>query len=377
MRILYVGLGWWFTGGIVAFARAAVGALADWAGRGPTPSRLHVMALHAERGPAPAEHYGIERAGLMVEGYAGRRLQMALNLAACMRRRSYDLIVCEHANLMPIVAAVAPASLRCVCFIYSFEVWYGLSGVRRIALRRADKLLALSHAAAELTAGMGLRLPPIEVCHPGLEDPCQETDLQRRPASFPIVLMVGRMMRSERHKNHRTLLHAMVEVVRAVPDAMLVIVGEGDDRLEIAALGAALGLGDHLLFTGEVSRAELDSWYRRAWVFAMPAKREGFGLVYLEAMARGLPVVAGACGASLEIIDDGKSGFLVSPADRRELARRIVALLEDDRLRAAIGRAGRATCAQHFGAEQFASRLYRALGLEPIAAEKPPAESAA
>ena len=148
MRILYVGLGWRFTGGIAAFARAAVGALADWAGRGPTPGRLHVMALHAERGPVPAERYGIERAGLTVEGYAGRRLKMALNLAARLRRRGYDLIVCEHPNLMPAVAAAAPASSRCVCFIYSFEVWYGLSAVRRIALRRADKLLALSHAAA-------------------------------------------------------------------------------------------------------------------------------------------------------------------------------------------------------------------------------------
>ena len=224
---------------------------------------------------------------------------------------------------------------------------------------------------------MGLRLPPIEVCHPGLEDPCSDTDSRRKPASFPIVLTVGRMMRSERHKNHRTLLHVMAEVVRAVPDAMLVIVGEGDDRQEIAALGAALGLCDHLLFTGEVSRAELDSWYRRAWVFAMPAEREGFGLVYLEAMARELPVVAGACGASLEIIDDGESGFLVSPTDHRELARRIVALLEDNRLRAAIGRAGRVRFAQHFGAEQFARRLYQALELESFAAEKPPAESAA
>jgi phosphatidylinositol alpha-1,6-mannosyltransferase len=377
MRILYVGLGWRFTGGITAFARAAVGALADWAGRSQTPGRLDVMALHAERGSAPAERYGIERAGLTVEGYAGQRLQMALTLAARLRRRRYDLIVCEHPNLMPLVAAAAPASSRCVCFIYSFEVWYGLSAVRRLALRRADKLLALSHAAAELTNRMGLRLPPIEVCHPGLEDPCQGTDLQRRPASFPIVLTVGRMMRSERHKNHRALLHAMVDVVRAVPDAMLVVVGEGDDRNEIAALGAELGLGDRLLFTGAVSQAELDSWYRRAWVFAMPAEREGFGLVYLEAMARGLPVVAGACGASLEIIDDGKSGFLVCPTDHQELAQRIVALFEDDRLRAAIGRSGRARFAQHFGSDQFARRLYKALGVEPFAAEKPPAESAA
>jgi len=377
MRILYLGLGWHFTGGIATFARTAIGALADWAGERGPGSRLEVMALHAERGSMAAARYGIDRAGLSIEGYGGGRLRMALALAGRVRRRRYDLIVCEHVNLMPIVAAAVTGAVPCVCFIYSFEVWYGLGAARGMALRRASKLVAISHAAAAHTRQMKLRLPPIAVCHPGLEDPLQSANLERLPASPPIVLTVGRMMRSERHKNHRTLIRAMVEVVGAVPEARLVVVGEGDDRREIADFGAGLGLGDHLLFTGAVSAAELDRWYRGARVFAMPAEREGFGLVYLEAMARGLPVVAGASGASLEIIDDGQSGFLVAPDDYRELARRIVALLEDRRLRAAMGNAARARFVERFTAARFAIRLYQALGLESTAAQEPQAGTAA
>ena len=377
MRVLYLGLGWQFTGGIATLASSTIAALADWAGERGSQRRLDVMTLHGQSGSAPVARCGIDRADLSIKGYGGGRWLMALALAARVRWRRYDLIVCEHVNLMPIVAAAVPAAVRCVCFIYSFEVWYGLGAVRGKAIRRADKLIAISHAATARTRQMKLRLPPIEVCHPGIADPLISANLQRMPASDPIVLTVGRMMRSERHKNHRTLIRAMAEVVRAVPDARLVVIGDGDDRAEIAEFGAELGLQDHLLFTGAVSEAELDRWYRGAQVFAMPAEREGFGLVYLEAMGRGLPVVAGASGASLEIIDDGKNGFLVAPDDYRGLGRRIVRLLQDRHLQAAIGAAARARFVERFTASQFAARLYQALGLEPTAAQEPQTGTAA
>ncbi len=377
MRVLYLGLGWHVTGGIATFARTTIGALADWAGESGPRGGLEVMALHGRSGSAAAARRGIDRADVSIKSYGGGRLRMALALAARVRRRRYDLIVCEHVNLMPIVAAAVPSAARCVCFIYSFEVWYGLGAVRGRALRRADKLIAISHAAAAHTRQMKPRLPPIEVCYPGLADPLLSANLARMPAADPIVLTVGRMMRSERHKNHRTLIRAMADVVRAVPKARLVVIGEGDDRREIAALGAGLGLDDHLLFTGAVSEAELDRWYRSAQVFAMPAEREGFGLVYLEAMGRGLPVVAGASGASLEIIDEGKSGFLVAPDDYRQLGRRLVRLLEDRHLQATMGAAARARFVERFTAAQFATRLYQTLGLEPIAAQEPQEGTAA
>ena len=96
----------------------------------------------------------------------------------------------------------------------------------------------------------------------------------------------------------------------------------------------------------------------------------GFGLVYLEAMGRGVPVVAGASGASLEIIDDGRSGFLVAPDDHRALSQRITKLLRDRHLQAAVGSAARARFVERFTMEQFAARLYPILGLEASTKEE-------
>ncbi|HTY55068.1 MAG TPA: glycosyltransferase family 4 protein, partial [Candidatus Binataceae bacterium] len=173
------------------------------------------------------------------------------------------------------------------------------------------------------------------------------------------------------------LLCAMAEVIHAEPQARLVVIGDGDDRSELAEFGAELELSANLLFTGEVSAAELDRWYRGAQVFALPAEREGFGLVYLEAMGRGLPVVAGASGASLEIIEDGKTGFLVAPDDHHALSRQIIRLLRDRHLQAAIGSAARARFVERFTEAQFAMRLYRTLDLESAAEHQTRTGSAA
>jgi len=377
MRVLYLGLGWKFTGGIATLARSTVAVLADWANARPSERSLEIMVLHGPSGSGFAGRSHIDRDGLSITSYGGSRWRMALALAARIRCRRYDLIVCEHVNLMPLVAATVPAAVRCICFIYSFEVWYGLSAFRAQALRRAGKLLAISHAAAAQTRQINQRLPPIEVCHPGIADPLMSLNLQRMPASDPIVLTVGRMMISERHKNHRGLLCAMAEVIHAEPQARLVVIGDGDDRSELAEFGAELELSANLLFTGEVSAAELDRWYRGAQVFALPAEREGFGLVYLEAMGRGLPVVAGASGASLEIIEDGKTGFLVAPDDHHALSRQIIRLLRDRHLQAAIGSAARARFVERFTEAQFAMRLYRTLDLESAAEHQTRTGSAA
>ena len=155
----------------------------------------------------------------------------------------------------------------------------------------------------------------------------------------------------------------MANVVRAVPDARLVVIGEGDDRDAIAEFGAELGLGDNLLF--RAAAKPLDRWYRGAQVFAMPAEGEGFGLVYLEAMGRGLPVVAGASGASLEIIDDGKCGFLVARTiigswDGGSSGCSKIGTSGNDGRRAPPDR-------RALTAARFAARLYQTLGRERIA----------
>ena len=161
----------------------------------------------------------------------------------------------------------------------------------------------------------------------------------------PVIVCVSRLMK---RKGQDALIDAMAVVREAVPGAVLVIVGKG-------AYGPALekrvrdrGLGDCVMFAGEVPYATLPDWYAVGDVFAMPCRTrnlgwdvEGLGIVFLEASATGLPVLAGDSGGAPDAVRDGVTGFVVDGRDLHAIQERLVALLLDKRMRDRLGDAGR------------------------------------
>jgi len=141
-------------------------------------------------------------------------------------------------------------------------------------------------------------------------------------------------------KHVADLLRALPAVRRAIPRARAVIAGDGPEHAALLALAAELGLGDAVSFTGALPDDELARLYRHADVFCLPSVQEGFGIVFLEAMANGLPVVAARAAAIPEVVPDGRAGVLVHPADSAALAAALVGLLGDERWRAELGAAG-------------------------------------
>jgi phosphatidylinositol alpha-1,6-mannosyltransferase len=171
------------------------------------------------------------------------------------------------------------------------------------------------------------------------------------------VLVVARMLSTERYKGHDQLLEAWPAVIRRVPAARLVLVGDGDDRPRLQAKAAELGVGRAVAFTGFVSADALAAIYRQAAVFAMPSRDEGFGLVYLEAMAHQLPCVGSIHDAAGDIIEDGQTGYLVDQADGAGLVDRLASLLSDEARRREMGARGYRRLAADFTYEQFRDRL--------------------
>jgi len=154
------------------------------------------------------------------------------------------------------------------------------------------------------------------------------------------LLIVGRLASGERYKGHDELLAAMPSLLASHPETRLVVAGDGDDRPRLEAAAAAHGLADRVLFAGFVGEATLAELYRRAAAFVMPSRGDGFGLVYLEAMRAGLPVVAARGGAAEEVVADGTTGLLVDPASPEELTAALSRLLADPPLAARLGAAG-------------------------------------
>ena len=157
-------------------------------------------------------------------------------------------------------------------------------------------------------------------------------------------------------KHVADLLRALVIVRRALPRAHAIIAGDGPEHMPLRALAQGLGLGAAVRFTGALPDDQLARLYRQADLFCLPSVQEGFGIVLLEAMACGLPVVATSAAAIPEVVPQRQAGTLVPPGDQAALAQALIELLQQADLRAAYGQFGQAHVAQ-FDWNQVAQRF--------------------
>ncbi len=293
--------------------------------------------------------------------FGGRQGALARAVWAGQLRRRREAYVFDL--LGPARAqALLPGPLRAPYLVplYGIEAWRPLSAGRARALRLADGVLAISRHTLERARPFCPGLDRAVVLPLALEErePAGEVDrdlVARLGEGF--VLIAGRMAATERYKGHDELLAALPLLVARVPGARLVVAGDGDDRPRLTSRAAEIGLGERVAFTGFVSEATLGELYRRAAVFALPSRGEGFGLVYLEAMRAGKPCVAARGGAAEEVVAAGETALLVDPGDREELAAALARLLSDPEHAARLGEAGRRRWRRQFTVERFREGL--------------------
>ncbi|MER7581058.1 glycosyltransferase family 4 protein [Kitasatospora sp. NPDC097691] len=180
-------------------------------------------------------------------------------------------------------------------------------------------------------------------------------------ADRPVVVCVSRLVP---RKGQDTLIEAMPQILADVPDAVLLIVGGGPYRADLEKLADAKGVRDSVRFTGSVPWEELPAHYGAGDVFAMPCRTrrggldvEGLGIVYLEASATGLPVVAGDSGGAPDAVLEGETGYVVPGGSAAASAERIVRLLRDEELRRRMGEAGRRWVERSWRWDLLAGRL--------------------
>ena len=208
----------------------------------------------------------------------------------------------------------------------------------RATLADADAVMAVSSAVAALLAGVVApgRLTVVANGTSGLGAPVEPArDLL---PGEPLVLTVGNLIP---RKGTSYLVDAIRRLRAGGRDVHLAIVGEGRLRGPLATQAAALGVSDRVHFLGQQSHERVLALMARAQLFALPSWDEAFGLVYTEAMAQGVPVLATRGEGPAEFIEDGVSGFLAPPRDAAALARIIARVLDEPGLAAAVGSAGR------------------------------------
>lgn len=285
-------------------------------------------------------------------------------------RRKGRLVLAAHPNLGPVTQLMrlsAPRLKTIVC-THGIEVWEPMSSLRRQALRHSDLILAPTQDTANhVSAQQKVARENIHVL-PWALDPQFEALLTAKqlapPANFPagrVILTVGRWLANERYKGMDTLITALPRLLMKWPELQLVAVGDGDDRNWLEDLANRNGVRRHVHFLSGLSAAELSACYAACEVFALPSRGEGFGLVYLEAMARGKPVVGGAHGGAPEVIEDGVTGYLVPHGDAIHLATSLDALLSDPEHAKEMGARGKQRVEREFRFSVFAKSLKKIL----------------
>jgi glycosyltransferase involved in cell wall biosynthesis len=248
-----------------------------------------------------------------------------------------QLVLSTHLNFGPIARLVKQSiGTPYVLVAHGIDAWELKTRGWRRALREADLLFAVSRFTRDrllhlfdLEPGQVKILPNtfaserfvIAEKSPRLLNKFGLTD------ETPVILTVGRLAATERYKGYDQIIRALPQVLREVPNAQYIVVGDGADRDRLEKLATDLGVRYSVTFAGFVADEELCEYYNLCDLFAMPSSGEGFGIVYLEALACGKPVLAGNKDGSRDALADGELGLLVDPDDVDEIASETIRVL--------------------------------------------------
>jgi phosphatidylinositol alpha-1,6-mannosyltransferase len=322
---------------------------------------------------------------------AGGRLEYAVRaLTLALRNRPAEIIVL-HVSLMPVASLAARlVSARLTLVAHGWELIARRRRLDRWCGYRVDQLVANSRVTAlEMDRFFpkegARRFGAVRLLYPPWDHRNSNADSAGRAEARGafglehdelVLLTVGRMDASERYKGHDRVLAILPSLLAWKPTIRYLVVGEGDDRDRLAERTVELGVADRVTFAGY--REDLAGCYAACDVYVMPSTHEGFGIVFLEALATGRPVVAGGIDGSIEAVGWGELAFLCDPLDPSSV---------EGAIRRAINAAGssdprvdtaflRAQVERRFGRSAFDRRLAELFGRctpDPFAGKSPAA----
>lgn len=271
---------------------------------------------------------------------ASGKLSFLLRAAAHAWRDSpIDVVICGHLHLLPAAWVVARARrARLILIIHGLEAWMPSRHLlANLAAARVDAFIAVSKYSAQRFIKWS-KLPMDKAfIMPNCVDLTRFAPQVRNAAlvkryglqSSRVILTVGRLVSEDRYKGFDQVIEILPQLLTRFPNLKYLIVGDGIDRPRLTAKVEELGVSAHVIFAGYVHENEKVAHYNLADVYAMPSRGEGFGIVLLEAIACGIPVIGSRADGSREALLDGRLGRLVDPQRPDELLKAITAILEN------------------------------------------------
>lgn len=262
------------------------------------------------------------------------RLTLALGWHLLIKRPRR--LFCGHINLVTMVAQLAQlARVPYTVLTYGKEVWFPLKSSERDALKNADGIWTISRYSRTLACKANqleaerVEILPCTVDGQEFTPAIANPELQQRYglADTQVLMTVARLWRGDPYKGVDVTIRALPEIVKTCPKVKYLVIGRGDDQPRLAQLAQDLGVAERVIFAGFVPNEELVDHYRLANVYVMPSQ-EGFGIVYLEAMACGISVISGDDDGSADPLQDGRLGWRVPHRDPDAVAAACIEALQ-------------------------------------------------
>jgi phosphatidyl-myo-inositol dimannoside synthase len=266
------------------------------------------------------------------------RIRLAVTLLTHLLRHRPDHVYCGHIHLAPLIQALCqPLGIPYTVLTYGKEVWEPLPPSKRKALQSADRIWTISRYSRDQACEANQLKPQKFSLLPCVVDtdifqPAQPSSELRETyhlADAKVLMTVARLWSGDPYKGVDVTIRALPTISKAFPTVKYLVIGRGDDQPRLAQLAEHLGVGDRVVFAGFVATADLAAHYRLADAYVMPSQ-EGFGIVYLEAMACGIPVLSGDADGSADPLQDGTLGWRVPHRDADAVATACIAMLTGD-----------------------------------------------
>jgi glycosyltransferase involved in cell wall biosynthesis len=301
-------------GGIALYNRDIVEALAAM----PEITEIVVVARHM-----PKPSVGIPTKVRLVTESVGGKVHF-IKAALHVVREKYGLVICGHINLLPLAVLLnqiirAPLTVM----VYGIDVWHMPYSMADQWLKAVDAVWSISNITTErmnqwatLPTNQFVQLPNAIHLDRYAMAP-RRADLQALHGleGARVIMTLSRLPEKERYKGVDEVMEVMPALLQDIPNLKYLVAGDGDDRPRLMQKAKSLGLSDRVVFAGMINEADKADYFRLADAFVMPGRGEGFGFVFLEALACGIPVVGSQIDGSREALLGGELGELATPTN--------------------------------------------------------------
>jgi phosphatidyl-myo-inositol dimannoside synthase len=326
-------------GGIQSYVQDILKAYLSLTAHTNSPLQAEVFLLRDSPDcPNPFESTNLKFSYLKIHPLWLGRLNFASKILINLLQKRPQRVFCGHINLAPLIQTLCkPLGIPYTILTYGKEVWQPLSSKYQMAMRQADSIWTISRYTRDRTCVSNQLNPEKFHIVPCIVDGSifaigpkpQHLLAQYNLIDAKILLTVARLRSTDIYKGVDVTIKALPQIAKIFPNVKYLVIGRGDDRSRLAQLATDVGVADRVIFAGFVPTENLPAHYRLADAYVMPSQ-EGFGIVYLESLACGIPVLAGNADGSADPLQDSKLGWRVPHRDNDAVATACIEMLRGE-----------------------------------------------